>query len=173
MITCRIEPWLRDQFPSDVAVSLREHFDVVRAVEAVSFPGVPGLEHLGVVAFGAHLNIVSGRLHKTRFLQQLKLAAGPASDLPQLSLAKLGSLSAGQWMMLVFENLIRVQPVGTCLLCDDILDHVDLPHIRAAFALLRAHPRQVVVTVRPRMMPMVQNLVRDAEVVFVDLDAII
>lgn len=161
--TCHIAPWLRVHFPPKMVASLSEHFDLLPYVDSVSFSCVGGV----------HLGVVTGKLGKTRFLERMKSASGAVPELPAPARCDFSMMSKGQQVFETLRTLCRFQPAESCLMVDDLLDALDLAHINAALSLLRDHPRHVVLTVSPRMMPMVQNLVRDAEVVFVDLDAII
>ena len=164
MLTYYAEPWVRSFLPPDAVPITRGHFDIVRAVDRVSFTDVPGLEHIGIVAFDFRLNIVSGTLGKTRLLERVKSVSGPAPELPPIPRTKDDSLSSGQWLMLVLEQILRIPPAGTCLLLDDLLDHLDRPHQQAVLGLLRAHPRQSVMTVKSRLLDEVMSAFLDAGV---------
>lgn len=165
--TCHIAPWLREHFPLAVATDLGEHFDMVGGVETVSLAEVARLEHFGIMHVSPRLNLVSGTLGKTRLLEHLKAIAGPAPALPPLPQVEDRALSSGQWLMLVFGRLLSVQPTGTCLLLDDILDHFDRPHQQTVLRLLRAHRRQVVMAVKPHMMRMVAENIDNSGLVSV------
>ena len=157
--TCHIAPWLREHFPPKMVASLSEHFDLVPYVSSVPFGCVNGVR----------LGIVTGKLGKTRFLERLKSVSGSVPELPSPVRHDFSMMSNGQQVFEMLRTLCNAQPAQSCLLVDDLLDALDLPHINAALSLLHDHPHQVVLTVRPRMMPMVEKLIGNTEVVCVDV----
>lgn len=155
--TCHILPWLRQVSSPEIATDLAEHFNVVGAIKAVSFVGVGGLERLGVLQLRPHtICVITGRLGKTRALETVKRQAGEASPLQRPSVHISPEQSAGQTLKSVLFALLQVQPEGSALLVDDVLDSVDAATAREVLGLLAHHDKQVILSVRPRMVEMVR-----------------
>lgn len=171
MITCLIAPFLEAHFPDPVASSARGLFDVIPAVSELSLAEIGGLEPTATWAFGPRLNVVRGisGSGKTRVLEALKQKADSAVSLANPRRCDFTTMSSGQQVWALSEILLEVQPAGTCLLMDDVFDHLSEKTQLQLCDILRGHKEQVVMTMKNHFGEAVTNALRRADARFVSL----
>lgn len=93
---------------------------------------------------------------KTRLLEAQKHRPAPEIEQPAERGGNL--LSYGQTIALLAETLLDVQPTGSCLLIDDVVECLDDKNRQRLIARLTGHDKQSIMTIKDREEIFLNNL---------------
>ena len=147
----RAEAYFSAHFPEAVATTASGMFDLIPAIRALSLARIAGILPGVRWEFCPGLNIVCGPSGsgKTRILEVLRKRRGTVvSLLPSPAPRDFRGMSFGQTVMAVGEMLLALQPIGSCLLMDDVLGSLDRQNTERLLDRLLTHDKQVVLTVK-------------------------
>jgi hypothetical protein len=145
---------------SERECSMKEAFGICKNVSAFKPSAVPGVEAPGEWEFCSGLNVIVGASGsgKTRVLKVLKTTAGPVDFDLWTGLPVPGLASQGQALMGAVRHLLNIQPVGTCLMIDDVACRFDQFNLKLFIKMLIAHQRQVIMTCSPDLLERIKPL---------------